>query len=363
MRGPLVSIIIPAYNHENYIQECLDSIINQTYQDIELILINDGSKDGTHGKIMEYEDKLKKRFDSYIYINKQNEGITRTLNKGLDISKGAYIIPFASDDVMFPRRVELQVEYMEKNKNYGMVYSDCYNVKSDERMDMGIEYGDKNRLSCIMHFKEGDLREFMLTNVFLMPTPTICIRKECYSRLGKYDELMLCEDPDMFIRISGAFEIGCLKEVLVLHRIHDCNSGRNSNIIVKTVEAMIKKYSNSDLYEPELREILIKTLKRAIGRADYSKVYDKIQNKVLIGWGTGDSYRKAQEEYEFDIKYLVDSNSSKQGLELDGRMIFAPDKLLDEKTEQIYILVFSQFYKEIYKWLEENGFEYMENYY
>ena len=64
MTGPLVSIIIPAYNHENYIQECFDSIINQTYQNIELILLNDGSKDSTHSKILEYEDKLKERFTS-----------------------------------------------------------------------------------------------------------------------------------------------------------------------------------------------------------------------------------------------------------------------------------------------------------
>jgi len=360
---PLVSIIIPAYNHENYVQECLDSIIGQTYQNIELILINDGSKDDTNGRIMEYEEKLKKRFSSYTYINKQNEGITRTLNKGLDISNGVYIIPFASDDVMFPKRVELQVEYLENNKNYGMVYADCCNVQSLGRMDINIDYGKENRLSSMMDFAEGDLKEFMLTNVFLMPTPAICIRRDCYSRLGKYDETLLCEDPDMFLRISCAFEIGCLNEVLVLHRIHGSNSGRNSDIIVKTVEAMIKKYSNSDLYEPEQRKVLLKTLKRAIGRVDYSIVFDKMQDKLLIGWGTGDSYRKSQNEYKFNLKYLVDSNPNKQGNELDGKMIFPPQKLLVEKKDHIYILVFSQFYKEIYEWLTKNGFEYIENYY
>ena len=120
----LVSVIMPAFNHELYIEEALQSIGNQTHKNIELIVINDGSTDRTAGIIEEY---VKKNSDKNIkYLNKRNEGVCKTLNKGLEMSTGDYIAFLASDDLWLPERLAIQLKFMENNKNIGMVFADTW---------------------------------------------------------------------------------------------------------------------------------------------------------------------------------------------------------------------------------------------
>lgn len=260
MGNPLVSIIMPAYNHENYIEETLESIINQDYQNIELIIFNDGSKDKTGEKIEAMEQRLKQRFTRYIYISKDNEGICKTLNKGLDLAAGDYIVPFPSDDVMYPQRIRLQVEYFINHPYFKMIYTNGYLVRSKARMNLNIQYPEHDKFSSYLQFFEGYLFDFMLVNVFKMPTPSIMIAKECYSMVGKYDEDLLCEDPDMFIKISRFYCIGCIKDPLILHRMHGTNAG-NPNIVVPSVLKMKEKYDKSPLFTKDQREKLYQTFK------------------------------------------------------------------------------------------------------
>ncbi len=91
MSNPLVSVIIPAYNHENYVQECINSIIEQTYKNIELIIVDDGSKDSTWNKIQEMKAVCEKRFVRVHFETKENEGTCKTLNKLLSLAKGEFI--------------------------------------------------------------------------------------------------------------------------------------------------------------------------------------------------------------------------------------------------------------------------------
>ena len=100
MSKTLVSVIIPAYNHEKYVQETIKSIINQTYQNIELIVIDDGSKDFTWQKILEMKDECERRFEKVHFETKQNEGTCKTLNKLLSCAQGDFIDLIASDDLV-----------------------------------------------------------------------------------------------------------------------------------------------------------------------------------------------------------------------------------------------------------------------
>ena len=101
---PGVSVVMPAYNAEKYLREAIDSILAQTYTDFELIIINDGSTDSTKEVIHSYSDPR------IIYIeNERNSGICITLNKGLDASRGRYIVRMDSDDISVPERLEVQV--------------------------------------------------------------------------------------------------------------------------------------------------------------------------------------------------------------------------------------------------------------
>ncbi|MGB3973861.1 MAG: glycosyltransferase family A protein [Peptococcia bacterium] len=363
MNEPLVTVIIPAYNHAMYVENCLDSIINQTYQNIELIVINDGSKDDTNEKIIGNEDKLKKRFSNFIHISKENEGVCKTLNLGLSLAKGKYIIPFASDDVMYSQRISKQVAYLEENSQYGMVYTDGYDVESKDYLLENDQYREDMMFSKNMDFVEGDLFDFMLENVFLMPTPTVCIRRACFDKVGLYDENILCEDPDMFIRISKYFQIGCIKEPLVLHRIHGDNSGRKSSIIVPAIKSMIKKYENSDLLNETEKERFILLLEKTIGITNFEKIRKNVDNKKIILWGTGQAYRRFKNQYSNDFEFFVDNDVKKQGKEVDGKLIYPPQKLLEINKDEYYVLVLSQFYQEIYGQLRSYGFKHKENFY
>ena len=104
--NPLVSVIVPAYNHQNYVQETLKSIINQTYQNIELIVIDDGSKDVTWQKICELKNVCENRFNGVYFATKKNEGTCKTFNKLISLTKGDYIYIIASDDVAKPQAIE-----------------------------------------------------------------------------------------------------------------------------------------------------------------------------------------------------------------------------------------------------------------
>ena len=117
-RPPLVSIVIPVYNGEKYLAECLDSVFAQTYSNWELVIINDGSSDGTENVILRYQDKRIKYLP-----NHTNKGIIFSLNRGLQESNGVYIARLDADDVALPSRIEKQVEFLTKNPEYVMCTS------------------------------------------------------------------------------------------------------------------------------------------------------------------------------------------------------------------------------------------------
>ena len=115
---PSISVVMPAYNAEKYLREDIDSILAQTYDDFEFIIINDGSIDRTKEIILSYSDPR------IVYIeNEQNSGICVTLNKGLDTAKGRYIVRMDSDDIALPQRLEIQVRYMDANPDVGVAGS------------------------------------------------------------------------------------------------------------------------------------------------------------------------------------------------------------------------------------------------
>ncbi|MBD5282992.1 MAG: glycosyltransferase family 2 protein [Bacteroides sp.] len=116
---PRVSVIMPVYNAERYLREAIDSILNQKYTDLELIIINDGSKDSSKEIILSYEDPR------IVYLeNKENSGICVTLNNGLDVARGEFIARMDSDDIALPERLHIQVDYLDTHKDIGIVGSD-----------------------------------------------------------------------------------------------------------------------------------------------------------------------------------------------------------------------------------------------
>ena len=141
MKKDLITVIIPVYNHENYVQLTIRSIIEQSYNNIELIVINDGSNDKSNEMIEAITDECEQRFSKFIHIDKKNEGIIKALNMGIRKAQGKYLYIIASDDIAEKDALTVLHEFLSSNEDYGLAVGG--NTLMD---DNGLTcYWDKNR--------------------------------------------------------------------------------------------------------------------------------------------------------------------------------------------------------------------------
>ena len=200
----LVSVITSVYNCENYVKEMLDSVVNQTMQDWEMILIDDASTDSTWDIISKFKD------DRIIKIqNKENIGLTRNLNKALSLAKGKYIVRMDGDDIAYSGRFEKQVQYMEEHLD--VVLSGCW-IK---------RFGDRNDI-CKSLSDYDILRIDLLFNA-VMFHPTFIFRREISEKYNiKYnEELLYAQDYDFEFQMSKCGKITNMEDVLVKYRVHE----------------------------------------------------------------------------------------------------------------------------------------------
>lgn len=121
MRNALVSICIPAYNHEDYVQECIRSIISQDYENIELLIVDDGSSDKTWGRIVELQPECESRFVRVEFRHRENRGRVQTFKELLSMAKGEFIGEIASDDAYMPDAITTMVNFLANHCEYGLV--------------------------------------------------------------------------------------------------------------------------------------------------------------------------------------------------------------------------------------------------
>ncbi|MGN0014155.1 MAG: glycosyltransferase family 2 protein [Candidatus Gastranaerophilaceae bacterium] len=138
---PLVSVIFPAYNHEKYVQDTIKSITAQTYQNIELIIIDDGSTDSTYQKMLEMKEECEKRFTRVVFETQENKGVNYTLNKLKKLAQGEYILSTASDDMLKSQCIEKEIDFLMQNPDYVLCACDDEIIDSESK----ICYWDKNR--------------------------------------------------------------------------------------------------------------------------------------------------------------------------------------------------------------------------
>ncbi|NFO40975.1 glycosyltransferase family 2 protein [Clostridium botulinum] len=128
----LVSLMIPCYNGEKFIDQCVNSILLQTYDKVEVIFINDGSKDNTENKILEYKKSILNKGYNFIYIYQENAGAAAAINTGLKDVTGSYIMLFDIDDILMNTAIEEKAEFLDNNKEYDMVRNNGYYVNVDD---------------------------------------------------------------------------------------------------------------------------------------------------------------------------------------------------------------------------------------
>ena len=228
---PLVSVIIPYYNHKNFIVELLDSIKYQTYKKIQTILIDDGSSDGSQ----QFLKSLQKKYHFKLII-KDNEGISKTINDALKLISGDYIVIIASDDVMPPNRVMEQVKTL-MNSDYDVIGGGMTLIS---KHSMKLNY-TKPRIIGMVTFDQA---------LFYNPcfAPTLMFKAEVFKKYGLYNPKWIIEDYSMLLRLLyNRLKIGNFDKNWSYYRIQNENFIDRAQWYYKGVLQALSEYSDNQL--------------------------------------------------------------------------------------------------------------------
>lgn len=235
---PTVSIILPVYNTAEYLKECIESILSQTYIDFELIIIDDASSDASSTIIEHYAMlDLRIRF----LRNEVNWGIGFTRNRGLEVARGTYIANFDSDDIAFPKWIETQILFLENNPTVDIVGANFIFIDKSGKILL-----QKN------NFPEYD-RDIKKIIPLVCPIAnnTVVIRKKCFDEMGGYrPSAHIAEDYDLWMRFREKYVFYNMQKCLVYYRVHGQNSimRERDRIVRETLADFRNKAKN--LYPP-----------------------------------------------------------------------------------------------------------------
>ncbi|HEV7349885.1 glycosyltransferase [Telluribacter sp.] len=210
-----VSVICTVYNHQPYVVAALRSVLNQTYPNIELIVIDNASTDGSVSAI---EDLLN-IYPSVKFIrNDTNKGLCVAFNQGLKLATGKYIVDFSADDLMLPNRIKRQVEAFEMlSYEYGVIFSNARYTDANDRL-LHYHYQVDEEEKTEVPVPSGDVYKEILKKYFIC-TPTMMMRRSVLEELGGYDETLSYEDFDFWVRSSVKYKYFYQDEVLTLKRV------------------------------------------------------------------------------------------------------------------------------------------------
>ena len=231
---PKVSVIIPTYNCAKYLPEAIESALNQTFQDFEIIIVNDGSADNTNQIIKPYLEQYPEKIK---YFEQENKGLAITRNVAIDNSKGEYIALLDSDDTFLPNRLENGVNILSSQLDVDLTHA---NIKylSEDGKDLGV-----------LKRNPKYLNGYIFNNILLLKAhlslPTILIRKRSFGTHGKFDENLSrlgCEDREMWLRISKDCKIVYQDTVLACYRIRQNSMSKNFKLMTEARNYVLNKY-------------------------------------------------------------------------------------------------------------------------
>jgi glycosyltransferase involved in cell wall biosynthesis len=235
---PLVSIGVASFNNEVYLIETLESIRAQTYSNWEVIIVDDASKDES-AKLA--ADWLNAHPDvrGQLLVNEHNKGVCHTFNRFLEAASGEYISIIGSDDTFLPNKLATQVPLLAvASSEVGVLYSDLSKIDSSGKIIAPSVYATKQ----IEPFS-GDVWLEMLKTNFL-GAMTVLIRRECFSRVGTFDETLAYEDWDMWLRISREFKFIYQPEITCHYRIHGASAlHKHRAQIIETNLRLLQKHA------------------------------------------------------------------------------------------------------------------------
>lgn len=249
---PLVSVVVGVYNHEQYVEECLDSIVGTSYPNLQILVFDDASTDKSDIIIRNWIGQHPEVNVAYCHHNK-NVGLTRSLNGAVRASVGSYFCYISGDDAMLPHGISARVEYLVRDPHKLAVFADCHVVDENGKMifESAIEglFGYVGMRKKYLHVDA--LMPYNIVFTWAVPGPAFMCRKELFNIIGLYDESLMLEDWDMYMRIAFAGRLGFCDAYVAQHRVH-----------AKSVTSL---HIRSKILTPSLIKTIDKQLPRAHG--------------------------------------------------------------------------------------------------
>jgi glycosyltransferase involved in cell wall biosynthesis len=232
--NPQISVIIPSFNTGQYITYAIDTVLNQSFKDYEIIVINDGSTDDTHKILLPYVESRKIR-----YYYQKNAGLSSARNAGIRRSRGNFIALLDADDAWESDKLHLQYNLINSSPHIGMVFTD-FNTFSGHT----ILTRDKNAVK-FTHHTPVPFQELFDNLNFIYPSTTLT-RKAGFDECGYFDtQLKAVEDYDMWLRISKKYEIIGIQQSLTNIRLHESNMSLNVKNMLYNEISVITKYKGA----------------------------------------------------------------------------------------------------------------------
>ena len=257
MKEGLVSVVIPNYNYERYLCETIDSVLAQTYPDVEIIVVDDGSKDASKEILAGYGDKVRTIFQ-------ENQGVSATRNNGVKESSGEFIAFLDADDAWLPTKLEKQVGRFREDRSLGLVH-------------VGVDEVDADGNSLVQRLEgvEGNVSATLLTSKregVLGGGSGLMVPRSVFDEVGGFDlRLSTSADWDLFYRISEGYAVGFVPEILIRYRVHSSNMHGNVKVMEHDMMLAFEKAFCS-----EKREI------QAVKRPAYGSLHQMLAASYFV---------------------------------------------------------------------------------
>lgn len=243
--APLVSAIVPVYNGERFLRAALDSALAQTFQDIEIIVIDDGSKDSSGAIADEYAARHPEKF---VVIHQPNGGLCAARNAGLAVARGRYMALLDADDVWLPHHLAASVQVLEKRAEIGLVHANIERINADESKTLSVK-----------RFWNRDMDPF--TTVYLrrehVSCSTVVARRDLIDRVGRFDDAFNrigCEDRDLWLRCAAETQFVYIDDVHLRYRTHNENMSGNFEKMQRARSLLVEKFSDTPRGRPLARQ-------------------------------------------------------------------------------------------------------------
>lgn len=238
IQGPLVSVVIASYNHAPYIEASIKSVLQQTYTNIELLVVDDGSRDDSVERILRLQAEY-----GFDFRPQENRGLSRTLNETIARARGVLIAPLGSDDIMLPDRLAKQVAYLEGKPEVGICAGNVQEID---------ETGKPLKTPKILPKRRLDFADIFLDRKPGAPAPTLLFRREALEQVGGFDSEIRLEDLLIALKIThSGYYLDILPDVLAQYRVHPTNTYKNYRFMTENILKSYAKFSDHPAY-PEV---------------------------------------------------------------------------------------------------------------